>query len=498
MRRYPHPHVGLTFLVALLLVTSACKGLGDRVDIASVRVVADTFYDGQLSSGEDAKIVIRMRNRAEEELDSLTVQISTSSPHITLPGGGGPVGCGSLAGGASVDCPPIDVTVSPQAQDGVKVRFSAAVRGDGGFTTLSFDLRINDPGPKPWIAQATVLNDTDGDGKLEPGETAQLQIALGNSGQTELAAPEVTLRDIEWSLDLPNPGPLPCGGAIPPGQTRVCEPWSIGVRTDFMSFPATAFLEVDVSANDRTYTLPLELQVVDESPILLLAGATLAQDDNADGILNPLETASLFISLYNDGLSPAIDVTLSSLLPPADTGLTVTAPAAVTCGTIAPHTTGTCDPVEVTAGAAPASEGSVPISGVAEDDTGIQWPFELQLPLLTTAGEVLFVSFSGVDPAPGETTDLTVLLRNVGTSRLDGVVLYVTADEGWGIEVLPAGAMLCGDLEPSAEVECPTLQVTKALDAKEGPVILGATALDASGAEWDVLLELPVPEAPSE
>ncbi|MFA7332201.1 MAG: hypothetical protein WC326_14120 [Candidatus Delongbacteria bacterium] len=155
------------------------------------------------------------------------------------------------------------------------------------------------------ISQVSVLNDDDGDGLAEAGESAALRLTVENSGTSRASdITGVLTTDSPWvqftetESDWPN---------ISAGQSAENE-------TDFLLFVDPALpqdtvvpLSLLLNTDQGPFTLEGELTVHWEAPDPLDLGASDAVvlgDDDGDGVLEPGESCTLNVTLMNYGSQP--------------------------------------------------------------------------------------------------------------------------------------------------------------------------------------------------
>ena len=154
-----------------------------------------------------------------------------------------------------------------------------------------------------------ISGDDNGDGLLQPGESASVTVTVGNGGQT--AAPAMLGSLAIGGSDIT----AACGtagalGALQPGATAIL------LGTDCAG---GATLQINVSATAATGDVPVHVTLTQGSATATLAfsltvspadtpvsdiavtAVTVSGDNSGDGFLNPGESATLTVFVKNNG-----------------------------------------------------------------------------------------------------------------------------------------------------------------------------------------------------
>ncbi|MFC5370482.1 DUF7507 domain-containing protein [Arcanobacterium bovis] len=253
----------------------------------------------------------------------------------------------SVAPGASVNCTSVDMIVSaPQVDTLATINNSASV---SGVTGLNADVTSNVSTTNTATNQAAgiaannaslvLVNDADGDGVIDLGDTVKAVITVVNTGGVTLNT--VGVASTNASL------PMTCvKTSLGAGDTTTCESGVYAAsQADIDSGKITTTLNptgispasTKLSAGD----FPVSLATSQVSGLVLVKTAKLTGDVNSNGAGDPGDTVTYSFKVTNTG-----DVTVSSPVIAdqnlADRGITVTCPA-----TIGAKTSVDCDPVDM-------------------------------------------------------------------------------------------------------------------------------------------------------
>jgi hypothetical protein len=189
--------------------------------IAETTIVNDTNQDGVVSPGETGRIRIKFRNTGTSDALGVMGVLTTSHPAVTLTDAdilylgdvsGGSTACApsnnSYTGscGAYVEYYPA-FTVPTTIPVGTVVPFKLDLEDEfGNSFSLTFDYTVAAIDQAFSIAETTIVNDTDQDGVVSPGETGRIRIKVRNTGTSDALGvtgvlttthPAVTLTDAD-------------------------------------------------------------------------------------------------------------------------------------------------------------------------------------------------------------------------------------------------------------------------------------------------------------
>ncbi|MBO7618769.1 MAG: leucine-rich repeat protein [Bacteroidales bacterium] len=136
--------------------------------------------DGQLNAGESVTLDLALMNDSEDALDGVTLVLFTASDYVTITNGTATLPHFDAGQVQTIDNV-FEFSLGYEVPGNSAIRFVAEAFVDGayigsiGFSVMVYGyvLRFDD---------VTVLNDDDGDGSLEPGETADLHVVVSNIG----------------------------------------------------------------------------------------------------------------------------------------------------------------------------------------------------------------------------------------------------------------------------------------------------------------------------
>ncbi len=158
---------------------------------------------------ESEVVLLTMENVGAEDAMDVEVELTTDNPYITLTNN--IVNFGNIPAGQSVESPlPVNFTVADDIPDLETLLFSVKATISTGD---EFESSFVDMGHAPvLIYQNVMVDDSQGNnnGKLDPGETADLEISLKNTGsafarnvlgQLSTGSPYLTINQAQQSYD---------------------------------------------------------------------------------------------------------------------------------------------------------------------------------------------------------------------------------------------------------------------------------------------------------
>lgn len=161
------------------------------VDYA-VTDAGDGTVNGQIEAGEQVSLSITVRNVGAEAAIGVTGELATGSQYVTMVNASASFG-DLLPGEEATNDVPYVVDVDSTTPDGQLILFSLDLAAEVGDWQQNLGLTVHRP---VLDAPDVVVDDAagDGDGVLDPGETANLIVDLSNIGTGDAAALEVALR----------------------------------------------------------------------------------------------------------------------------------------------------------------------------------------------------------------------------------------------------------------------------------------------------------------
>ena len=155
--------------------------------------------DGKLNAGETVTLGLSLLNDSDVSLDSATLVLSTESEYVTITNGTATLPHFDAGQSQTID----DVfafTLSEDALVNQSLHFIVETYAANGDSLGYFRWGIMVYGHLLKLEKVMVLNDSNGDGSLEAGETADLQIVLSNAGNEPATAVVGTLSTTYPSL----------------------------------------------------------------------------------------------------------------------------------------------------------------------------------------------------------------------------------------------------------------------------------------------------------
>ncbi|MFO7660735.1 MAG: hypothetical protein R6V77_07465, partial [Candidatus Cloacimonadaceae bacterium] len=178
------------------------------------------------------------------------------------------------------------------------------------------------------ITQTTLI-DPNGNGIAEPGETLDVRLTISNAGATQASNVNVTITESDPWISIS--GNSASFGNIPALGTAVNTSGLIVNVLPNTPNGYSAFIEAVITATG--YTFYRTFSITSYTPVLGF-GTVIIQDitGNSNGSLDPGETATIIMPLYNTG--GVISASGSANLTSPTTGITVNAPATVSFASI--------------------------------------------------------------------------------------------------------------------------------------------------------------------
>ncbi|MBT6993669.1 MAG: hypothetical protein HN952_01815 [Candidatus Cloacimonetes bacterium] len=171
------PHLGSATIVSDLNAISVyTTGINDDNSGSS-----SGNNDGHVNPGESIELRVSLKNYGSQTANSVTATISTECDFISITDASETFG--TIAAGSNVyAADDFDFTVAPNALDGSEIRFDVQIQDGAGHT---FDdiiiLRVD--GINLYASDYTISGE--GNGILDPGETADLTVELSNTGSID-------------------------------------------------------------------------------------------------------------------------------------------------------------------------------------------------------------------------------------------------------------------------------------------------------------------------
>jgi uncharacterized repeat protein (TIGR01451 family) len=401
----------------------------------------DLDGDGLLDAGETITYSFEVENTGNVTLSDVTVD----DPLLTAAGISVTPGPQTLAPGGSAT---FTATYTPtQAQiDAGRVENTATGTGtppDGTPIESPPDTVIVPPDQTPALSieKTGTLNDLDGDGLLDPGETVTFTFRVTNTGT-------VTMTDV-----TPNDPLLQTAGiSVTPGPQTLAPG---GVATFTATYTPTQ-AEIDAGKVENTATgtgtppsgppteSPPDTVTVppDQTPRLVIEKTGTLNDSDGDGLIDLGETISYSFRVQNTGTVTMTNVTVNDPLL-TNAGISVTpGPQTLAPGGVATFTaTYTPDQADIDAGRVEntATGTGTPPSGPpieSPPDTVVVPPDQTPRLVIEKTGTLNDGDGDGLIDL-GETISYSFLVRNTGTVTMTGVTVNDPLLTNAGISVTP-------------------------------------------------------------
>lgn len=245
------------------LANIACVNTPQMVTVSSIMIDDDNVGgtsgngDGRINPGELIDLPVYVRNFGQSQAGtSVMAQLSSTSPQLTVITGA--AAFPNVSPGDSVlSTTPFRVSIAPTAKHNTSLDLTFAVTAGGQLTHSSLRLTCQ-AGEAVYLSHQ--VSGGDGDGFLEPGETANLQLTLQNTGVLGLTGVTGELRSKSSYVSVGSS--VSAFGTIAPGGTAYnavsyvlhCNPLA------YPGYPARLLLVLSAPggyADSLTFVLPL-------------------------------------------------------------------------------------------------------------------------------------------------------------------------------------------------------------------------------------------------
>jgi len=206
--------------------------------------------NGRIEAGEQVALSLVLTNDGLEDAHAVQATLTPVGPWATMLDDQAAFGEIAMGATASSDAPYL-FNVSPNVPDMTSIQFLLDIHGTGGHWTDTVSLIAHTPA----AAIASVIVDDvstgNGDGQLNPGETANLLVNLHNSGSGDAAllSGNIASRTIQVAV-LQNHGELP---SLPAGGDGALSP-SFTVRANPLMPPALVGFDLWLSGGNQYAT----------------------------------------------------------------------------------------------------------------------------------------------------------------------------------------------------------------------------------------------------
>jgi len=226
-----------------------------------VAVVPPEFSleNGALDPGEVAALEITLHNRWLTAT-GVTGRLISRDPYALVQEDAPPIYFGEVPEGDSATGRFEIIGVLPDAPYGHPLDVSLAVEATGGYSVeIPLGLRVSSPRLSVWNAYV-IDPEGNGNGLLEPGETADIRVALGNAAGSALAmSATATLVSVTPGITIHRADGR--FGDIAPAENRLnfASPFSVEMAADFPA-DGTAALQFLIAAG-HGYAATVEIEI---------------------------------------------------------------------------------------------------------------------------------------------------------------------------------------------------------------------------------------------
>ncbi len=330
------------------------------------------------------------------------------------------------------------------------------------------------------VGSVAVQSDANGDGRLNPGESARLRVSFEGRLDDRLTCtvtsetPGVEVQS--WDADL---------------SVSYC-----GACTSDVAVQVGAQVAAGTVARFRCDAFTFEIAIEDADVALAVDDVRIERDDNGDGVLNPGERATLQIGVRDDG---GADITRSGCVVASQTvGVEVQAydddldfpycSAGQTCGASSVAVT-------VAPDLAPGTLARFTCALVDEQEATREIAFQTRVE--RSAARPIFDGFTvrdGEALGPGYAGQLTVRLQNVGASALTSARCTVISDAAWLTVQAWSDALSYSHCAADADCGSASVAVEVAEDAPPGAqATLRCDLVDDQDQVWPLRLPIALP-----
>ncbi|MDP2173885.1 MAG: C25 family cysteine peptidase, partial [Candidatus Cloacimonadaceae bacterium] len=240
--QYPAAAAPLSNLSALFVTTRPILLNNPYLAIGQINIL-DANGNGNLDSGENANLSIRLTNLGTQPATNVSAILSTTSPFVTVTTAN--ANYGTIAASANGD--PLSnfaITVANNCPNGHLASFALAITSSQGTWNNDFTLPLHAPA----LAFGTmIISDPapgNNNGRLDPGETVTISMPLNNTGGTASQSGSATLTSPTIGISISGSpagfGSIATGGSVYLNYTiSASAGMSVGTLATF-NFNATA------------------------------------------------------------------------------------------------------------------------------------------------------------------------------------------------------------------------------------------------------------------
>jgi len=217
--------------------------------------------DGEINPGERVELWVTLRNLGGAFGEDVALGLSSDHTGITVVQGAAAGAKVIAAGAVARAAEPFVIAVGADVGAGDGTDLALTITAAGGHVWQA-NAGVTVRQAAPYVAGSRALEIAgDGDGAIEPGESALLELALGNRGNGTLPAAHVILFTRDPYVTVSDRAAL-LGESVPAAASgRLDEGLLVHVRSDCPVPRYTAALEVMLATADTLYRLPLSLVI---------------------------------------------------------------------------------------------------------------------------------------------------------------------------------------------------------------------------------------------
>ncbi len=375
------------------------------------------------------------------------------------------------------------------------------------------------------FSNCEIVQDNNGDGLLNPGETVYLKISLKNIGINNANGTSATFSSNSSYVSGLSPTTVSIGTINANSTVTPANSYSAGIyyTTQFTissTTPIGTKIPINIHMSDgkgNSWDDSFEIVVGQTSANIKFSSFTIVKDNNENGTLNPGETAYLKISFKNSGSSKANSV--SATFSSNSSYVSGLSPTTVSIGTINANSTvtpansyssGTYYTTQFTVSTSALIGAKIPISVHLTDTEGNSWDDSFEITIEQSTAKIEFLKYEIVKDGnengalnPGETVYLKISFKNTGNGKANSVSATFSSNSSYASGLSPTTVSI-GTINANSTVTPAnsyssgtyyTTQFTISTSALIGAKIpINVHLTDTEGNSWDDSFEIPVEE----
>jgi len=432
-----------------------------RIAFSDYTVYSDNNGDKIINKGETVGLRVTLKNVGTITAYNVGAYFSTTSSYVTFTTAS--VSYGDIsAGNTSTPYDIIRFTVSNTAPAGTQIPIDISITDNIGNTwTDSFTVTVQATGAQMAYGTYTVYTDDNNDKIINQGERVGLRVTLKNVGTSKANGVMATFSTASSYVSNFSPTtPVSYGDISAGGSYTVIYSDYIIRFTVSNAAPADTEIPINISMTDEsgnTWTDSFSVTVQVTNAQIAYGTYYVYSDNNGDKIINKGETVGLQINLKNEGTS-AVNGVMAAFSTTSPYVSNFTPSTYINYGNISgggsyTATANTGYTIRfIVSNTAPAGT-QIPIDINIKDGSGNTWTDSFTVTVQATGAQMAYHSYSVYSDnnsdgiiTKGETVGLRVTLKNVGTSRANGVMATFSTAGTYASNFTPTTSISCGNI----------------------------------------------------